>query len=1164
MKNTDREQRIAALRQAMTQRVLLLDGASGTYLQGLDLGAEDFGGEKYEGCSENLALTRPEILSRMHLDYLDAGADIIETNTFGGTPLVLDEFSLGQKARQINRRCAELAREAAALRSTPESTRWVAGSMGPTTRAISVTGGITFDELRDNFCEQALGLIEGGVDYLLLETCQDTRNIKAGLLGIDQANSELGTTVPVAVSVTIEPMGTMLAGQGVEALYASIMHRDLLYVGLNCATGPEFMTDHVRSLASLSVFPVGVMPNAGLPDVDGNYLETPRMMSDVLKRFLDQGWVNLLGGCCGTTPEYTRAFAELLQGAVPRKPALTGRSLLSGVDFLEMDEENRPIIVGERTNAVGSRLFRRLISEEKFDEASDIARRQVNGGAQVIDINLANPDRNEEEDMTRFLEQVIRKIKAPLMIDSTDAAVIARALPYSQGKAVINSINLEEGEERFREVVPLARQYGAALVVGTIDEDPEHGMAVTRQRKLEIARRSLDLLTGEYGMAPEDIIFDPLVFPCATGDENYRGSARETVEGLRLIKEAFPRSKTILGVSNVSFGLPPAGREVVNAVFLYHCVQAGLDMAIVNSEKLVRYASLAEEERLLAEEILFDSGDEAIAAFAAHFRDKPTEAPQARERLPLDQRLARYIVDGSKDGLYADLDEALAPDGANMRPLEIINGPLMAGMDEVGRLFNGNKLIVAEVLQSAEAMKAAVTHLEPHMDKSESTGQATLLLATVKGDVHDIGKNLVDIIFTNNGYRVINLGIKIPPETLIQACREHQPDLLGLSGLLVKSANQMVVTAEDLRNSGISVPMLVGGAALSNTFTRKRIAPGYGGLVLYARDAMSGLELAGQLKNPAERARLEEELAREAEETATEAQAARPRAPVTEERSQRVRIDLPTPEVPDTALHALERLNLDEVWAYVNPQMLYGKHLGLRGNFERLLGEGDAKAGELKNVVEQVKQNCRQGGMTARAIWRFLPARSQGNRLTLLDPKTEEELEVFDLPRQPREQGLALPDFVLPGEPGRPDHVALLVTTAGEGIRERAGELKDRGEYLQSHVLQALALETAEAAAEWLHARIRAMWGFADGPDMTMLQRFKAQYRGKRYSFGYPACPELSHQQGLFRVLKPEQIGVNLTDGYMMDPEASVSALVFHHPDAVYFSVGPDTGEGGE
>jgi len=736
---------------------------------------------------------------------------------------------------------------------------------------------------------------------------------------------------------------------------------------------------------------------------------------------------------------------------------------------------------------------------------------------------------------------------------------VERALTYCQGKAIINSINLEDGEERFEKVVPLARRYGAALIVGCIDET---GMAVTRKRKLEVAERSHALLTGKYGVPEEDLYFDPLVFPCASGDQQYVGSAVETIEGVRAIKQRFPRSKTVLGISNVSFGLPTAGREVLNSVFLYHCTQAGLDMALVNSEKLERYPSLPEEERRLSEDLLFVRGADPITPFAAHFRERKAAPARAREELPLDERLQRYVIEGSRDGLLPDLDEALR----SRKPLEIINGPLMAGMDEVGRLFGKNELIVAEVLQSAEVMKAAVSYLEPHMDRASSATRGKVVLATVKGDVHDIGKNLVEIIFANNGFQVVNLGIKVPPERLVAAVREHDPDILGLSGLLVKSAHQMVATAEDLSRAGVDVPVLVGGAALSRNFVDRSIAPAYAGTVAYAQDAMSGLELAKQMVDPTALTRLREDLQLRREKLASET-AARP-APIpapAATRSREVRVLESVPEPPDWERHVLSTTPLEQIWRFVNPVMLYGRHFGVKGSAARALDtpaesklsetEDGRKALALKATLDALKAELK-GTLEARAVFRFFRAGSDGNRLRLFEGSTGKEITSFELPRQARPGGLCLADFVRPLEGGLPtDNVCLFVVTAGKGVRALADGFKSSGDFVKMHGVQALALETAEAYAELLHSRIRSMWGAPDRPDLTMLERFRAEYPGKRYSFGYPACPRLEDQQQLFAALRPEDIGVTLTDGCMMEPEASVSALVFHHPDAFYFSV---------
>jgi 5-methyltetrahydrofolate--homocysteine methyltransferase len=931
------------------------------------------------------------------------------------------------------------------------------------------------------------------------------------------------------------------------------------------------MTDEIRGIAETSEFRMSCWPNAGLPNEDGVYCETATEMASVLERFADNGWLNIVGGCCGTTFEYTRTFAEMAEGKAPRRPKKQERTMFAGIDFVEATDDNRPLIVGERTNEVGSRKFKRLISSEQYEEASEIARRQVKGGAQIIDVNLQNTDRDELYDVDRFYELLGKKIRVPVMIDTTDARAIERALTYCQGKSIINSINLEDGLDKFETVTPLARAYGAALIVGCIDEDKAQAQAITRERKLAIAERSYRLLTEEYGIRGEDIIFDPLVFPCATGDQNYVGSAVETIEGIRLIKEALPLAKTVLGISNVSFGLPDAGREVLNSVFLYHCTKAGLDLAIVQAEKLERYASIPEEERRLAEDLLWNRGDDPIAAFAAHFRGAASRVKPDASSLPLDERLANYIIEGTKDGLIADLDEKRK----SAAPLEIINGPLMAGMDEVGRLFNANELIVAEVLQSAEAMKAAVSHLEQFMEKSETSSRGKVILATVKGDVHDIGKNLVDIILSNNGYEVVNLGIKVPPEQLIEAAQEHRPDVIGLSGLLVKSAQQMVVTAGDLRDAGVALPMLVGGAALSDRFTRGKIAPSYDGTVVYCNDAMNGLDTLNRLMDPELRKDLEARLLESAPAEKVDISESVVVVVESTKRSSRVSDDLPIPPVPDTERHVERNVDLDLVWSYINPQMLFGKHLGFRGRFVDALAAGDVKARELEAKIEAVKAECRAGAMSANVVWQFLPAESHGNTIEIvLDQPASRLPVVFHFPRQRKPDGLSIADFVLPpardeyGAIVERDHVGVFVTTAGTGIRELAKRAKDEGEYLRSYALQALALETAEALAEYVHATMRAAWGFPDPPDLSRFEIFQAQYRGnrrrifqarydgKRYSFGYPACPRLEDQALLFELLRPEEIGVELTEGFMMEPEASVSALVFHHPGAAYFSVG--------
>jgi 5-methyltetrahydrofolate--homocysteine methyltransferase len=1131
-----------------------MDGAMGTMLQRVNLTAEDFGGEEFEGCNENLNLTAPSVIANIHREYLEAGADIIETNTFGATSLVLDEYGLGYKAYEINKIAAMIAIGEVQKVYSEDWPRFVAGSMGPTTKTLSVTGGTTFDELAASYEEQAIGLIDGGVDLLLLETSQDMLNVKAGFAGIQSAFSKTGTTLPIVISGTIEPMGTTLAGQSIEAFYISVEHMKPAAVGLNCATGPEFMQDHIRSLSNLATTAVSCYPNAGLPDEEGHYHETPEILAKKLSDFAAHGWLNIVGGCCGTTPEHIKAISEAMKNYQPRGFEPSSIHMVSGIEpFVYDDPTLRPIMVGERTNVIGSRKFKRLITEGKFEEASEVARAQVKGGAHVIDICLADPDRDEIVDMENFIKEVVKKVKVPLVIDSTDEKVIEKALKYSQGKAIINSINLEDGEERFEAIVPLIHRYGAAVVVGTIDEE---GMGVSAERKLEIAKRSHDLLVNKYGLKPQDLIFDPLVFPVGTGDEQYIGSAKATVEGIRLIKEHLPGVQTILGISNVSFGLPPVGREILNSVFLYHCTQAGLDYAIVNTEKLERFASISKEEVTLAEDLLFKTTDETLAVFTEFYRGKKKEAKSTVPNMTLEERLAYYVVEGTKEGLLPDLDLALESYPA---PLDIINGPLMDGMKEVGRLFNDNQLIVAEVLQSAEVMKAAVSHLEPHMEKGDvSATKGKVILATVKGDVHDIGKNLVDIILSNNGYDVIDLGIKVNPTDLVQAILREKPDMVGLSGLLVKSAQQMVLTAQDMKDAGISLPILVGGAALSRKFTDTKIAKEYDGLVLYAKDAMNGLSLANQLQNQEEHQKLLDEKAEKlaALEVPREVPL-RPTGAVAVKVKPAVSTEAPVFTPMDTKRHILKTYSLSHIEPYINMQMLIGHHLGVKGKVAKLLAEKDEKAIKVKEVVDQLLADAsRENWITPNAVYQFFPAQSNGNKIYIYNPENHNQIiETFDFPRQDSAPHLCLADFLKSVDSGVMDYVGFFTVTAGRGIREKADEFKAAGRFLESHALQALALETAEGFAELIHRQIRDRWGFPDPLDFSMQDRFAAKYQGQRFSFGYPACPDLEDQKKLFKLITPEEIGIQLTDGCMMEPEASVSAMVFAHPEARYFNV---------
>ncbi|YCI74984.1 methionine synthase [Bacillus sp. R1-10] len=1143
-----------AIQDQLNSKILLLDGAMGTMLQAENLTADDFGGEQFEGCNEYLSLTQPEIIQSIHEKYLAAGADIIETNTFGATSIVLEEYQISTIAYKLNKISAELAVKACEKYSNDEWPRYVAGSMGPTTKTLSVTGGTTFDVLTDSYEEQALGLLDGGVDLLLVETCQDMLNVKAAFSGIKAAFAKTGKDVPVIISGTIEPMGTTLAGQSIEAFYLSVEHMKPVAVGLNCATGPEFMIDHIRTLADISNSAISCYPNAGLPDEEGHYHESPTSLAEKMKQFAEKGWVNIIGGCCGTTPEHIKELSRVLEGMKPRTITETAHGhAVSGIEPLIYDDSMRPLFVGERTNVIGSRKFKELIRGKHYEPAAEIARNQVKKGAHVIDICLADPDGDELGDMKEFVEEVVKKVKVPLVIDTTDEVVLEQALKHSQGKSIINSINLEDGEERFEKIVPLVHQYGAAVVVGTIDEI---GMAVDAERKLEVATRSVDLLVNKYGLNKNDIIFDPLVFPVGTGDEQYIGSALETVNGIKAIKEKFPECLTILGISNVSFGLPARGREILNAVFLYHCTKAGLDYAIVNTEKLERFALIPEEEVKLAEALLFETSTETLAIFTEFYRGKKAEKKDDGVILPLDERLGNYIIEGTKEGLIDDLNEAI---GRGDTPLEIINGPLMDGMSEVGRLFNDNQLIVAEVLQSAEVMKAAVAHLEPLMENSEdSAKKGKILLATVKGDVHDIGKNLVDIILSNNGYEVIDLGIKVAPQQIIEEVRKHEPTIIGLSGLLVKSAQQMVLTAQDLRQAGIDTPILVGGAALSRKFTDFKISPEYEGPVLYSKDAMDGLAVTNILHDADKKVVYLEELVEKRERSkANAAIAATLEKPVRKQSTAAPLSDVPVQTPRDIKRHVLKNYPLDVVQPYINRQMLIGHHLGLKGKVSELLKQGNEKAVQLNDLVDELIEFLKkEPDYGLNAVYQFFPAQSEGDKLFIYNPDNHHEvLETFDFPRQDTNPHLCLADFAKPISSGQMDYVGFFLVTAGKGIRKWAEKLKLEGDFLKNHALQSLALETAEGFAERIHQLMRDDLGISDPIDMSMKERFAAKYTGQRFSFGYPACPNLEDQEKLFRLLQPQDIGVELTEGFMMEPEASVSAIVFAHPEARYFNV---------
>ena len=1141
------------------ENILLIDGAMGTSIQNLNLSSLDFGGEDLDGCNEYLNIINPTYIKDIHRSFIDVGANIIETNTFGATPIVLDEYKLSDLAEEINFKAAKIAKSS--IKDTDNSIL-VAGSMGPTTKLLSLnqikSSEITFDLLVDNYRIQARGLISGGSDFLLIETSQDILNVKAAIKGIALAKFDLNKNdIPFAIQCTIENMGTTLGGQDIESFYLTIKHNDLLWIGMNCATGPKFMREHLRILSQISSHPISIVPNAGLPDEHGNYNESPSEFSKTIEEYIKNGWVNVIGGCCGTVPEHISKLKTLVQNHNTvydfSKNKSNLKHFVTGLESLYVDESTKPILVGERTNVLGSKRFKRLIENNDFDQASEIGKLQINSGANVIDVCLQNPDRDEIDDIKQFLEKLTSKIKSPIMIDSTDIEVIKEAIKLCPGKIIINSVNLEDGEEKFNDISPIIKSFGASLIVGCIDDDKNQAQAITRERKLEIAKRSFDLLTNDYELNPNDIIFDPLTFPIGTGDVNYLESAEETIEGIKLIKKELPTAKIILGISNVSFGLPTNGREVLNSVMLNHCLNAGLDYAIVNTQNLKRFNALSDEEINLSNELIFNNSKEALDKFVEYFRSTPVNKT-IKENIPWDKFLKESVINGSKNKLEPNLDKGLK----KIAPLDIINGPLMNGMDVVSDLFGKNELIVAEVLQSAEVMKSAVSYLEQYMEKADITSKGTIMLATVKGDVHDIGKNLVDIILTNNGYKVINLGIKVNSQELIDAYNKYNPNYIGLSGLLVKSAQMMVDTVSDLTNEQIDIPILVGGAALTEKFTYLNIFPNYNNLVIYAKDAMSGLDIVNDLNN----IKSKEELLINVDKKIKHFKSNMiPRTTkVIADKSGLVKNPIKQldsiPQPPDLKIHNIV-LPIEDVWNLVNPTMLYNRHLGYRGNFTNDLKMNVKKAADLFESVNKVKEILKDNeNIQAKVVYKFFKTKSENNDLIIYDSNSKNEISRFTFGRQTDKDMLSLSDYVYPVTSAKDDYVCMFVSTYGPGIRELAEKYQNKGEFLISHIIQSLALETAEASAEFIHKKIREMWGIKDSPDITNQDIFKAKYIGKRYSFGYPACPRLEDQKILWDLLNPtKNINVELTEEYMMDPEGSVSAIVFHHPEAKYFNL---------
>ncbi len=1156
--------------QILKEKIVVFDGAMGTNIQTQNLTADDFGGEHLNGCNEYLLVTKPSAIEKVHADFLAAGVDVIETDTFGSSSIVLAEYDLQDRAYEISKLGAQLAKKVAREFSTAAHPRFVAGSIGPTTKLPSL-GHIGFSEMERSYYEQVSGLVEGGADLLIVETSQDILQVKSALGAVFRYFADKRIKLPVVSSITIETMGTMLMGTEIGAALTALEPYDISVIGMNCATGPKEMSENIRYLTQNSRIPVSCIPNAGLPENVGgvaHYHLSPDEMAKWLSHFVKDYGVNVVGGCCGTRPEHLKAVVNAMNGITPKQRTIEFQPSVSSLySSVTMEMKPAPLIVGERTNANGSKKFRELLQKEDYDGMVLMAKEAIKEGAHVLDVCVAYVGRDEVKDMKEFVSRLNTQVPLPLVIDSTEANVIEAALQLCAGKAIVNSINMEDGEERIDHVVPLCKKYGAAVVALTIDE---RGMAKTAKDKFDIAKRIYDLVVGKYGMKPSDLIFDTLTFTLGSGDEEFRKAGIETIEAIRLIKKEYPEVGFVLGVSNISFGLAPHIRHDLNSVFLHFAIEAGLSQAIVNAQKIKPLYKIDERGRELCKQLVFDertfNGEQCtydpLTELMAFYADKKSDMKaEKKERAgTIEEILKNRIIDGERTDVGTDLDEARK----KYTPLQIINDILLDGMKVVGDLFGRGEMQLPFVLQSAETMKASVAYLEQYMEKSDATNKGSMVLATVKGDVHDIGKNLVDIILTNNGYKVYNLGIKQPLDAIIASWQETKADAIGMSGLLVKSTAIMKENLELMNEKGITPPVVLGGAALTRRFVESDLRSIYKGTVVYASDAFDGLRFMEQLKTKGVESFApsvvdQPQITEDGDELLTGSEAKIAAAlkdqeglPVTSSVSKDV--VLPTP--PFWGTKVVDDIPLDEIFAYINEAALIKGQWQVRKgkrSEEEYRTEVDTKVRpDLERIKEQTR---REKLLQPKVVYGYFPCNADGNDLIIYNDDLKTERMRFSFPRQKDDRFLCLSDYFAPVGSGRIDVVPFHMVTMGAKASEHSAKLYAANDYKEYLYFHGLSVESAEALAELWHKKIREELGIAgkDAPEIKRL--FSQGYQGSRYSFGYPACPNLEDHTKLFELLQPERIGVHLTEEFMLEPEQSTDAIIVHHPEARYFNI---------